>query len=133
VSEIGISSHDAIGRLQLEKLRTQYRQEASWVDPTEIKNSGLKNALNDLYRPKASIGSGSSADALRVELFQPGRHVGYKLHETKVRNYEKGLYELLKKDVLNAHERMIAENVRLDLLDAMGEKLWYSQTNIPKF
>ncbi len=33
----------------------------------------------------------------------------------------------------DAYKRIIAEQVRLDLLDAMGEKLWYSQTNIPRF
>ena len=54
-------------RLQLEKLRTQYRQEASWCNPVEVQHPKLKNIVSDSYRERASVGSGSTADAVRVE------------------------------------------------------------------
>lgn len=133
VSEIGISSHDAIGRLQLEKLRTQYRQEASWVDPTEIQHTKFQQVVGGLYRPNAKIGSGSSADGVRYELANPGTKINGQAHFQKVNENIKLMEQFIKGGKLSPHETMIAENIRLDMLDALGEKLWYSQTTIPKY
>ena len=120
-------------RLQLEKLSTQLRQQANWVNPSEISNPKLKNIVDDLYRPNAKIGSGSTADAVRIELKIDNLKVGGKSHKIKAENSIRSITDILENDLLSAHDRMIAENVRLDLLDYLGEKLWYSQTNTPKF
>ena len=128
-----VTSSVASDRLQLEKLRTQYRQAASWVNPSEIKNQKLYRIVEGLYREKATIGSGSTADALRVERAMPGMKIGEKMHSIKANDSVKALNELLRNGSLSSHEYMIAENIKLDLLDSMGKKLWYSQTNIPKF
>ena len=54
-----------------------------------------------------------------------------KVHIQKTQDAIKSLDGILKED-LAPHDRMIAENIRLDLKDSLGDKLWYSQTNIPK-
>lgn len=120
-------------RLQLEKLRTEYRQQANWVNPSEISDPKLRNLIDDLYRPNAKVGSGSTADAVRVELKIENLKVGGRSHKIKAENSVRSITDMLQNNSLSAHERMIAENVRLDLLDSLGERLWYSQTNTPKF
>jgi hypothetical protein len=122
----------ANSRLQLEMLKTQYRQQANWINPVEIKNDKLFNIIDSAYKPGAKVGSGSTSDAIRLEIIDSGRKVGNRRHLIKGKDLIVSLERLLKSDKLSSHERMIAENVRLDLLDAFGEKLWYSQTNMPK-
>lgn len=109
-------------RLQLEKLRTQLRQQANWVNPSEIENPKLKNIIDNLYIPNAKIGSGSTADAVRVELRIDNLKVGGKSHKIKAENSVRSITDMLNNDYLSAHDRMVAENVRLDLLDSLGEK-----------
>jgi hypothetical protein len=122
----------AADRLQLEMLKTKYRQNASWVKPSEIMKNKLQDVVDNLYREKASFGSGSTADAARIELANPGIKIGGGDHVTKAQNSVRRLEKIINSENLSSHERMIAENIRLDLLDALGDKLWYSQTNIPK-
>lgn len=122
----------ATDRLQLEKLRTQYRQDANWRNPTEIENLKLRRVVNQLYRKDATVGSGSTADAARVEIANPGSKVGGKDHVTKAKNSLNALNNILKDSNLTPHEHMIAENIKLDLQDALGDMLWYSQTKKPK-
>jgi filamentous hemagglutinin len=38
------------------------------MEKPDIKDENLKNLINDLYRPNAKVGSGSTADAVRYEL-----------------------------------------------------------------
>ena len=126
-------SGEAACRLQLEKLRTQYRQGASWVRPEEIKNPELYKIVNKLYRERASVGSGSTADAVRVEMTNKGAKIGERAHSQKAEESITALTKLLESEVLTPHERMIAENIKLDLLDSLGKKLWYSQTSTPTY
>jgi hypothetical protein len=103
------------------------------VNPKEISNRRLRRKVADYYREKAKVGSGSTADAARVELSQPGVKVGgSEMHAEKASNEIAFLESMIKSGKLNAHDRMIAENIRLDMLDSIGEKLWHSQTTIPK-
>lgn len=46
--------------------------------------------MNDLYRPRAKIGSGSTADAVRVEQ-ETGETIGGKFHREKAENYVRSL------------------------------------------
>jgi hypothetical protein len=124
---------DPTDQLQLEKLRSQYRQQGNWRNPIEIKNTDLFTMVDRLYRLNAKVGSGSTADALRYETAFPKTTVGSKLHSIKAKESARKLEKLIRYANLNAHDSMIAENVRLDLLDSIGDKLWYSQTNTPKF
>lgn len=76
--------------------------------------------------------SASTADSARVEVANQDIQVGGKRHLIKASHAVNSLNNILIKESLTSHEQMIAENIRLDLLDSLGDKLWYSQTNIPK-
>ena len=52
-----------------------------------VTNPKLRNIINDLYRPGAKVGSGSTADYVRT--------IGDSVHITKARNYVNGLRDLL--------------------------------------
>ena len=75
--------------------------------------------MNDLYRPGAKIGSGSTADAVRAEQ-KTGESVGGKFHREKEENYFRSLSKWL-----NTHtdslptDKMAAQNVLRDLLNAL--------------
>jgi hypothetical protein len=58
---------------------------------------------------------------------------GSESHAIKARNEITFLEKMIKSGQLNPHDRMIAENIRLDMLDAIGDELWYSKTTTPKF
>lgn len=83
-----------------------------------VNDPKLKN-INDLYRPGAQIGSGSTADALRYEL-QTGNIVGGRSHLEKAMNYSKGLQKLLSKGTLNETDKNIAQTLLDDLINALG-------------
>ncbi len=78
-----------------------------------------------------SLSSCSLIDAY-VELSSKNIKVQGADHYQKAQDAIVGIEKILGKEGLSAHDRMVAENVRLDLMDALGDKLWYSQTNIPK-
>lgn len=54
----------------------------------------LSMLLNDLYRPNAKIGSGSTADAVRHEM-RTGEAVGGKFHSQKAVDYSLALQKWL--------------------------------------
>ena len=84
-------------------------------------DQSLKNTIDQLYRPGASVLDGGSADAARYEL-RTGKAVGDKFHPDKVTNRIGNCNNLLKRDNLSNSDRLIAEALREDLLDAQ-EKL----------
>ena len=116
-------------RLQLEKLRTQLRQQANWVNPSEISDSKLQKIVNGLYRPNAKIGSGSTADAVRVELYASKQVPGNAL-KPNVQRLTNMKEDYLGKDfkmIKNDHGDAIFINkdntkkIRFDVLDSHGD------------
>jgi RHS repeat-associated protein len=79
----------------------------------------LSNILNDLFRAKGAIGSGSTADAIRYEL-QTGLKVGGKTHLTKGIEYRNALLKMLRDPSLSAGERATVKAILTDLQNALS-------------
>ncbi|WP_317178157.1 hemagglutinin repeat-containing protein [Pectobacterium sp. HCp5_1] len=108
------------------KSRSQYEQyvdslRASMEKPN-VKDDNLKNIINDLYRPNAKVGSGSTADAVRYEL-ATGEKVGGRGHVEKAQTYSKALQDWLNKNPqASSSDRAAAENVLKDMQNALKGK-----------
>lgn len=83
-----------------------------------VQNQKLRNAINEIYRPNASIGDGGLADAIRYEL-TTGKLVGGKSHLTKGFERTKNLQNIIKKQNLGADDLKLAEDLLKDLQDAL--------------
>ncbi len=85
------------------------------VDPN------LKRLVNFNYRPNASIGSGSTAAAIRHELLT-GEKVFAKSHFQKGKDIVTSLEKWLKNNpTARSGDRAAAENIIKDLHNALGE------------
>ncbi|MEQ9891957.1 hemagglutinin repeat-containing protein [Pectobacterium aroidearum] len=108
------------------KSRSQYEQyvdslRASMEKPN-VKDDNLKNIINDLYRPNAKVGSGSTADAVRYEL-ATGEKVGGRGHVEKAQTYSKALQDWLNKNPqASSSDKAAAENVLKDMQNALKGK-----------
>jgi RHS repeat-associated protein len=76
-------------------------------------NPRLGDAINNLYRPGASLGNGSSMDALRIE----GSHL------IKVLGRRTQLMRIRSGEVLNSADRQILRGILIDIQDALGKHL----------
>jgi RHS repeat-associated protein len=79
----------------------------------------LTNILSDLFRAKGTIGSGSTADAIRYEL-QTGLKVGGKTHFTKGVEYRNALMKLLHDPSLSATQTATIRAILTDLQNALS-------------
>lgn len=98
----------------------------------EVTDPKLHSLINDLYRPGAKIGSGSTADAVRYERLT-GEPVGEVFHTQKAENYIAALKKWIQTNA-NASpansaaenalrsDRAVAENVIRDLENALKGK-----------
>ena len=98
------------------------------MEKPTVQHPKLQNMVDDLYKPNAKIGSGSTADAIREEA-ATGNQVGGKYHFEKGQNLRKGLqYWLEDNPTAASGDRAVAENLLQDINDAMGyENRWYPQ------
>ena len=81
----------------------------------------LSDMMSELYREGATVGSGSTADAIRHEL-ATGELVGGKLHSQKGEDAIRALDRWLRNNPTSAAgDRAAAENVMKDLKDALGK------------
>lgn len=81
----------------------------------------LQKILNETYRENATIGSGSTAAAIRREL-ETGLPVKGKMHFHKGRDKIRELQNWLRSNPsASSGDRAAAENVIKDMLDALGE------------
>jgi RHS repeat-associated protein len=79
----------------------------------------LSNILNDLFRAKGTIGSGSTADAIRYEL-QTGLKVGGKTHFTKGVGYRDALIKLLHDPSMSPSQLATIKAILTDLQNALS-------------
>ncbi|MBD3388145.1 MAG: hypothetical protein GF414_04310 [Candidatus Altiarchaeales archaeon] len=117
---------DTLGDHADEVLERLYREAgeetASYISMSrpQVLDPGLENLVDDLYRPGATIGSGSTADAIRYEL-ATGQPVGGHWHSQKGRNYIRALQRWLRSNpTASAADRAAAEMMIQDLMDALG-------------
>ncbi|WP_252344493.1 RHS repeat domain-containing protein, partial [Escherichia coli] len=86
--------NSARDRMQHERYKDELRQKMGKPDVTD---SNLRNIIDDLYRPNAKVGSGSTADAVRYEL-ATGEKVGGRGHVLKAQDYTRALQDWLDKN-----------------------------------
>ena len=85
-----------------------------------VENPKLRNIVNDLYRPGAKVGSGSSMDAFRLEQLTGGT-VGGKTHATKLLNYRTALQRVWSNRAnLSAGDRQITKQLLGDIQNALS-------------
>jgi hypothetical protein len=84
-------------------------------------NQKLQNAIDQLYRPNATVGNGSTMDAIRHEL-KTGELVGGKGHMQKGQERVKNLENILNKETLNPQDKALAETLLQDLNNAISGK-----------
>jgi hypothetical protein len=117
-------------RIQHEALKTQLRQN---MEKPVVENKKLFKVVDELYRKNAEIGSGSTADAYRYTA-HTGKLVKGSDHIKKTHDTIKFLENWIENNpTASSNDRSVAENILLDMKDAIGEKLWYSQTKPPKY
>ncbi|MBK5073804.1 hemagglutinin repeat-containing protein [Budviciaceae bacterium CWB-B4] len=110
---------DARNRGQHEEYKDELRQ---GMEKPSVKDSNLSNIIDDLYRPNAKVGSGSTADAVRYEL-ATGNKVGGRGHVEKAQTYSKALQDWLNKNPkASPGDRAAAENVLKDLQNSLRGK-----------
>lgn len=91
------------------------------MEKPHVVDSGLKKYVNRNYRPNASIGSGSTAAAIRHEL-STGEKVFNRLHSQKGREMVNVLEKWLRSNsTARPGDRAAAENIIKDLRNALGE------------
>ncbi len=107
---------DARHREQHERYKDELRQQ---MEKPTVEDAELKNIIDDLYRPNAKVGSGSTADAVRYEL-STGEKVGGRGHIQKAEQYSESLQRWLNKNPsASPGDRAAAENVLRDLQRAL--------------
>lgn len=87
----------------------------------QVENSKLKNAVNEIYRPGATIGDGGLADAVRHGL-STGEFVGGKSHVKKAMERVTNLENIIKEQELSGGNLEIANKLLNDLKNALGGK-----------
>lgn len=91
------------------------------MERPEVSDPELSSLLDDLYRPDAKVGSGSTAAAVRQEM-QTGEAVGGRFHTQKAQNMVTALERWSTRNATTASpgDRAAAENVMRDLKNALG-------------
>jgi len=108
----------ASNRALFEKYKTQLRRDMS---KPSVKDVRLRKIIDGLYRDNATVGSGSTAAAIRQEL-KTGKPVGGSWHSQKGRDSIRNLNKWLKNNpTASAGDRAAAENIILDLRNALRQ------------
>jgi hypothetical protein len=98
----------------------QYKTELrSLMEKPHVKDQKLFEIVDDIYRPNAKVGSGSTAAAARHEILT-GESVGGKQHIQKVADQTNRLEKwIISNPTAAAGDRAAAQNILLDLKDAL--------------
>ncbi|MFI4937898.1 MAG: ankyrin repeat domain-containing protein [Candidatus Berkiellales bacterium] len=116
-------------RIQHEALKTEYKQKM--LEP-HVKDPKLAKIVKQLYRERASVGSGSTADGARYDI-ATRKNIKGQNHVQKTADSISFLKRWLKKNpTASTNDRAVAQNLLDDMKDALGEREWYSQTKPPK-
>ena len=107
------ASNRALHELQKTQLRRQ-------MSKPHVTDSNLAGIVDDIYRPGAKVGSGSTGDAIRHEL-ATGESVGGAFHSQKGEDSIRALEKWLKNNpTASPGDKAAAENIILDLKEALG-------------
>jgi len=116
-AEAAARANPAHSAAQLEQLNASLRARMGRPHTT---NPRLSHLMDELYRPGAKLGSGSTAAAVREEL-ATGTKVGGKLHTEKAEGFVTAIQKWLRDNsAASAADRAAAENVLRDLQNALN-------------
>jgi len=87
---------------------------------SSVSNPKLKNAVDQIYRPNATVGDGGLADAIRREK-ETGEKVGGRSHVQKGKERLKNLENILANEKLNARDTQIINKLINDIKQALEE------------
>ncbi len=87
---------------------------------SDISDPKLNNIANELYRPNAKIGSGSTADVLRYEKLT-GELLSKTGHQTKALIYRNTLQKMINSGTLSPSDHELAKRLLIDLQDALSQ------------
>jgi hypothetical protein len=119
VSRSTPNHHNAVyNRVKFEEYKTKLRRE---MEKPSVTDPELRTEVDKYYRPDAIIGSGSTAAAIRYER-ETGELLRDTLHSKKGADAIRFLEKWLKKNpTASSGDRAAAENILLDLKDALGQ------------
>ncbi len=107
----------AADRAEFERYQQAMRERMAKPTTTD---PALSHAMDEMYRDGASVGSGSTAAAVRLERATGGT-VGGRMHTQKAEGYVKFLERWLQRNsAASPGDRAAAENVLRDLRDALA-------------
>ncbi|KYD13450.1 hypothetical protein B4168_3252 [Anoxybacillus flavithermus] len=87
----------------------------------QVTNKKLRNTINEMFRPTATVGDGSLAAAVRLEA-KKGILTGGKSHIQKAKERIRNLENILMKENLDPKEREIANDLLIELKRALNGK-----------
>ena len=110
--------NEARNRALHEAYKELLRQQMS---KPHVQNADLARLVDKLYRGDATVGSGSTADAIRHEL-ATGKPVKGVWHSEKGEGFIRALEKWLRKNpTASPSDRAAAQNIILDLKNALGK------------
>lgn len=86
---------------------------------SQVTNKKLRNSINQMFRPNATVGDGSLAAAVRLEV-NKGVLTGGKSHIIKAKERIKNLENILAKENLTVKEREINNDLLIELKRALN-------------
>jgi RHS repeat-associated protein len=87
----------------------------------QVTNKKLRNSIHEMFRPTATVGDGSLAAAVRLEV-RKGILTGGKSHIIKAKERIRNLEKILAKENLSGRERRIANHLLIELKRALNGK-----------
>ena len=85
-----------------------------------VDDANLEHLIDEMWRPGAQIGNGSTAAAARFELANPGARIGGRQHIEKAENAVRSLERWLRNNpIASISDRAAAENILMDLRNAL--------------
>jgi hypothetical protein len=88
-----------------------------------VENPKLRKMINFLYRDRAKVGNGGTADILRKE-FLTGELYSPKGHLQKAIEARKSIKRIINSNTLNERELQIAHQMRQELHEAISHESW---------
>lgn len=90
------------------------------LPPPSVSNAKLQNSIDSLHRPNATVGNGTTMDAIRHEI-TTGELVGGRSHILKGQEMVNGLRRWIRENPgASRHDQFVAQSLLDDLLDALG-------------
>jgi RHS repeat-associated protein len=121
IASDGVTPTEDITAAVTDPATAEVEQFSTGITKPTVTDPDLQNLVNDLYKPGAQVGTGSTADAIRWTL-QTGQLVGGTDHQAKGLQYISALVNWLAAHPdASEGDKEVAQMIANDLLDALGQ------------